>query len=459
MQTLQGKVAVVAGATRGAGRGIAAELGAAGAVVYCTGRSVRGKPATDNRPETIEETAEIVSARGGVGISVQTDHTAPEQVQALMERVRAEQSGRLDILVNIGPLSSEFRGGAEMRARRQPDFEQFLKVLTRRGRPDHLPCYEHLASPGFIARWTGQPFDRMGMQDPAYWRVYVDFWLDMGFDCIPMEIPLNCPLPARETHAGAVSHESEATVCIRTLEDFESYPWPPESNPIEFRHFETVAALLPEGVKIVGGVCAGPYEWATYMMGVVGLSLSLFDNPELVTLVFEKLDSLHASAHRQLATMEAIGALRQGDDLGFKTSTFLKPRDLRRHVFPIYRRLAEAAHAQNKPFILHSCGNLKEVYEDIIACGVDAKHSFEETILPVEQFKARYGDRCTPLGGLDVDIICRGTEEEIRRYTRQKIEQCFGDGWWALGTGNSLTDYMPTENYRIVLEEGQHVGG
>jgi NAD(P)-dependent dehydrogenase (short-subunit alcohol dehydrogenase family) len=100
MQTLQGKVAVVAGATRGAGRGIAAELGAAGAVVYCTGRSVRGKPAPDNRPETIEETAEIVSARGGVGIAVQTDHTVPEQVQALMERVRAEQSGRLDILVN-----------------------------------------------------------------------------------------------------------------------------------------------------------------------------------------------------------------------------------------------------------------------------------------------------------------------------------------------------------------------
>lgn len=90
MQPLQGKVAVVAGATRGAGRGIAAELGAAGAVVYCTGRSVHGKPATGNRPETIEETAEIVSAPGGVRISVQTDHTVPKQVQALLERVRTE---------------------------------------------------------------------------------------------------------------------------------------------------------------------------------------------------------------------------------------------------------------------------------------------------------------------------------------------------------------------------------
>ena len=87
------------GATRGAGRGTACELGAAGATVYCTGRSVRGQPATGNRPETIEETAEMVSSRGGHGIWVQVDHTQEQPVTALFERIRSEQ-GRLDILVN-----------------------------------------------------------------------------------------------------------------------------------------------------------------------------------------------------------------------------------------------------------------------------------------------------------------------------------------------------------------------
>lgn len=100
MQSQEGKVAVVAGATRGAGRGIACALGEAGATVYCTGRSTRGQPSPIGRPETIEQTAEMVTARGGKGIWVQVDHTKPEQVKALFERIRQEQQGRLDVLVN-----------------------------------------------------------------------------------------------------------------------------------------------------------------------------------------------------------------------------------------------------------------------------------------------------------------------------------------------------------------------
>ena len=96
---LRDQVAVVAGATRGAGRGIARMLGAAGATVYCTGRSARGRPATPGRPETIEETAELVAAEGGRGVAVRVDHTVESEVERLFARVRAEH-GRLDVLVN-----------------------------------------------------------------------------------------------------------------------------------------------------------------------------------------------------------------------------------------------------------------------------------------------------------------------------------------------------------------------
>jgi len=123
MKPLEGQVALVAGATRGAGRAIAMMLGEAGATVYCTGRSVRGKPATGTRPETIEETAELVSKRGGRGIWVQVDHTVESQVAALCEQVKREQ-GKLDVLVN------DVWGGDELTEFSVP----FWKLAPEKGR-------------------------------------------------------------------------------------------------------------------------------------------------------------------------------------------------------------------------------------------------------------------------------------------------------------------------------------
>lgn len=120
MQSLKDKVAVVAGATRGAGRGIAVELGAAGATVYCTGRSTKNNPSDMNRPETIEETAELVTKAGGVGIPVRADHTKENEVKTLFEKVKGEQ-GKLDILVN------DVWGGDKLVEWGKPFYEQNLE--------------------------------------------------------------------------------------------------------------------------------------------------------------------------------------------------------------------------------------------------------------------------------------------------------------------------------------------
>ncbi len=130
---LKGKIAVVAGATRGAGRGIACMLGEAGATVYCTGRSQRGQPSDKHRRETIEETAEMVSARGGKGIFVRVDHTDREQVRGLFERIRDEQNGQLDVLVN--DLTGD--GNMEFKPFLEHSLEKGFKVIEN-GSLSHL---------------------------------------------------------------------------------------------------------------------------------------------------------------------------------------------------------------------------------------------------------------------------------------------------------------------------------
>jgi NAD(P)-dependent dehydrogenase (short-subunit alcohol dehydrogenase family) len=150
MPPLKGKVAVVAGATRGAGRGIACMLGEAGATVYCTGRSMRGRPATGNRPETIEETAEMVDSYGGLGIAVRVDHTVEDQVRVLFERVKAEQ-GQLDILVN------DIWGGDELSEWDKPFWELSIPkglLMQQRGVHTHIITSRY-AAPLMIARRQG----------------------------------------------------------------------------------------------------------------------------------------------------------------------------------------------------------------------------------------------------------------------------------------------------------------
>jgi len=150
-QSLQGKVAVVAGATRGAGRAIAVELGACGATVYCTGRSTRGNPSDIGRPETIEETAEMITARGGRGIAVRVDHTVEEEVAALFERVKREQDGRLDILVN------DVWGGEKLTAWGQPFWQSSLDdglLMQRRAVHSHM-ITSYNGAPLMVARRSG----------------------------------------------------------------------------------------------------------------------------------------------------------------------------------------------------------------------------------------------------------------------------------------------------------------
>jgi NAD(P)-dependent dehydrogenase (short-subunit alcohol dehydrogenase family) len=161
---LQGKVAVVAGATRGAGRAIAVALGEAGATVYCTGRSVRGQLSDMGRAETIDETAEMVSARGGVGIAMRVDHTKEDDVKLLFERVQREQNGQLDLLVN------DIWGGDGMLEWDKPFWELPLdkvRLMLERGVFSHIITSQY-GVPMMVARGQGLVIEITDGNSPDY---------------------------------------------------------------------------------------------------------------------------------------------------------------------------------------------------------------------------------------------------------------------------------------------------
>jgi uroporphyrinogen decarboxylase len=155
---------------------------------------------------------------------------------------------------------------------------------------------------------------------------------------------------------------------------------------------------------------------------------------------------------RSVAGHPAVGALISNDDWGYKSQTMISPEDLRRYAYPWHRQIVETAHGAGKPIILHSCGCLDAVLDDIIDdLKYDGKHSYEDAIHPVEEMYDRWHRRIAILGGIDMDFICRSSPEAVYERSRKMLERAEADGSYALGTGNSVPEYIPDPQYFAML--------
>lgn len=171
--------------------------------------------------------------------------------------------------------------------------------------------------------------------------------------------------------------------------------------------------------------------------------------------VLDQLGEILYDEYREAVSFDCVGVIFHGNDLGYKKGLVVKPDILRELVFPWFRKYASLAHKHGKMFWLHCCGNVYAVMEDLIEdVGIDAFHSFQDVIMPVWEFKEKYGSRVAALGGVDVDKLARYDEESLRRYVRRILGKCMRGGRYALGSGNTVTNYVQPKNYVIMLEKG-----
>lgn len=360
---------------------------------------------------------------------------------------------------------------------RPPDFDNLRRTLRRQGPPGPVPLLEAYADPAAIEAMLGEPIrlnghnpdgltPSLGVDDFANTRRLIDmvvrFRYCMGYDFAVMYpgIDFRRSVVAAADTAGRSNWgnglrywQNETAGPIQSWASFESYPWP-RPQGISYAAIEHMNATLPDGMKACVNL-TGLFENSTWLMGLQTFCLALSDQPDLVKAVCDRVGEIILAAVAHAATYENVGMFLLGDDLGYAGGTFVSPDILREYIFPHHRRLCETAHRAGKLMLLHCCGNVEDVMEDIINIGFDGKHSFEDKIMPVEEAYRRWGDRIAILGGLDMDLLARGSEEQVRRRTREILEVCGAQGTgYCLGTGNTVANYVPEANYLVMVEEG-----
>lgn len=357
------------------------------------------------------------------------------------------------------------------------DFEALRKVLMRETKGGPVPIIELMVDPAAMAKVTGMEAPMSSMMElmelidadgtvseeslmkgiklldlSLAFSKMVGYDYVFGFPVVPTPMT---NLSINKSEAGGVKKrnwQNEHDGIIKSREDFNAYPWPKVSD-IQIVTLDYLAPQLPEGSKIML-FYFGVFEVLRHIMGFEQVAIKSIREPDLIDDILENLTVLAEAAIDRCTAHPACGAVFYAEDMGFNTGLMMSPKFFRKHLIPRLKRIADAAHRNGKPFLLHSCGQVDALMEDFIeTVGIDGYHSFEDNIEPVESFYARYHDRISILGGVDVNLFTNATEGEVRARVRQILDACGPGGGFAIGSGNSVTNYAKIENYYAMLDE------
>jgi hypothetical protein len=341
----------------------------------------------------------------------------------------------------------------------QPDYRHLERVLHNQ-RPERLPLYEHHIDRPFIEKVLGRQLEPPGTS-PAdlaqYYAQITGFWKEMTYDAFDYEAAICDILPGHGAIMGGMAGP------IQTREDFDRYPWD-EIPSLFWRtygpHFEAIRNVLPPGMKAYGGCGYGIFEGSQDLVGFEHLCIMQYEDPELFRDLFLRIGDLWATLWTGVAEKYAdlFVFFRMGDDLGYKTGTMLAPETIRRHILPQYKRVIDIVHRSGKKFLLHSCGCIFPVMEDIIGLGIDAKHSNEDQIALFDTWIEMYGNRIGLMGGFDLNLLVLEDPRTVFETVLEKGSQ-FRDRarGYGLGSGNSIPEYIRVENYLAMVEAAKEI--
>lgn len=338
----------------------------------------------------------------------------------------------------------------------EPDYRNIVDCAWNR-EAKRLPLYEHNVSFEKIGEITGTDLASLYEGDDRdiheFFRKYCAFFKDNGYDVVTFEGCIGQIMPG----SGALG-DSRVDPVIKDEADFNAYPWDeiPEYYFQRYsKYFQALKDAMPEGMKAIGGVGNGIFECVQEMTGYEGLCYISADEEELYEALFKKVGETNLKIWKRFMQEfgDAYCVLRFGDDLGYKSNTLLSTGDIKKLILPQYKPIVDEVHAYKKPFLLHSCGKIFDVMDDLInVVGINAKHSNEDQIAPFPYWVDTYGDKIGNFGGADVNVVCGASRQELKEYITDIVGKSRNHGGFAFGTGNSIPNYVPAESYMNMIE-------
>lgn len=354
-----------------------------------------------------------------------------------------------------------------------PDCEAFLRCLRREGTPLRVHGVELFLDPEIQTAICDryELLDRLTPGDPFFEeRRQIALQSFLGYDYVRGGLyesggrdTISLPIAFHTTddvaplgRKGGRGYPDLNRGPITNWKEFEAFPWP-DPRAVSSRSLEWYEKNLPDNMCLLaGGSYTGFCMYLYGLMGFEGLAQALYEQRDLVVAISKRLVEFACVSLERELQFNCVKAVWGTDDMGFRTSTIISPKDLREFALPGHKLMAEKCHAAGRLYLLHCCGNVRLIMEDLIEdVKIDAKHSFEDVILEITQAKQQYGHRIALLGGLDMDFLCGSSVVDIRRRVRSTLEKCMTGGGYCLGTGNSVANYVPLDNYLAMLDEGR----
>lgn len=328
----------------------------------------------------------------------------------------------------------------------QPDFNNILKVIKRQ-QTDRPVLFEF-----YIDNKVSEAVS--GMKAQSKWdcswnyEMVIDVYAKCGYDYFTMHgCDFKFPTKADTSHTTRSMNQG---FVITDRESFERYNFP-DPKKADYSRLIKCEKYMPKGMKVIPFGPGGVLENVIELVGYENMCFMLYEDSDLLSRIFDEVGGRMVDYYAECLKYDCVGAIMANDDWGFNTSTMMSTDDMRKYVFPYHKKIVELAHKSGRCAILHSCGNLKDIMDDIIDdMKYDAKHSYEDKIIRVEDAYSLYGKRIAVLGGIDMDFVCRSKPEQIKERCLNMLKLT-NNMAYALGTGNSIPNYVPLENFYAMI--------